>query len=1298
MSSRTILSITGMHCASCAAIITRKLKKTTGVIEANVNYGANKATIVYDESAVDIPALIDAIKKAGYGAVIASTVDREEEKQRKTAEIAVYRRKFFWGLLLSLPMLYFMAGTFLPFLPFVDLITPWMGIISVLLATPVQFWLGASFYHSAWSALRVRTFNMDSLIAIGTSTAYFYSLWNIGVHWNIEGTLIGSHEDLYFEVAAFLITFVLLGKWLEASAKGATSDAIQKLMGLQAKTARVLRNGTTIDIPIEDVVVGDIVIVRPGEKIPVDGIVSKGHTSVDESMLTGESIPKEKQEGDRVFGATMNGNGSIEFRAEKIGAETALARIIRFVEDAQGSKAPIQDFADWVSSWFVPAVIGVAILTFAVWMFLGATVTFALLSFVSVVVIACPCALGLATPTSIMVATGKGAELGILIRGGEPLEAAKKIDTIIFDKTGTLTMGKPTVTDVIVVTSKMQQQDIVRIAASLEQGSEHLLADAIVRHAAQQNIALSSAEGFIAIPGHGIEGIIDGKKYFLGNRRLMEKDNIAVGALHAKPLQELEEQGKTAMLFSDDKEILGIIAVADTLKETSKHAVAHLHTMGINVIMISGDNERTARAIAEQLGIDHVLAEVLPEDKAKEVQQLQASGKKVAMVGDGINDAPALAQANLGIAMGSGTDIAMETGGIVLVKNDVRDVVTAIKLSRATVNKIHQNMFFALFYNVIGIPIAARVFIGFGIVLRPELAGLAMAMSSVSVVTNSLLLKGFSPLRRNWISDIAPIVMTVGFTALFLGFARLSSAESGGMSSLEQKFPDISRSASDLASPITRKADGTVVITLETKEVISELAPDTTYQYWTYNGTVPGPFLRVREGETVEVQLTHAGDDEDMAGKEASDITFDLLAPRAYADGGQDDGDAHEKSSVHAVEGHATHSIDLHAVTGPGGGAVLTQVQDGETKIFRFTANRPGVYVYHCASPHVPTHIANGMYGLIIVEPKEGLSTVDKEFYVMQGELYTAGALGRKGHQKLSKAKLLDEKPEYFVFNGRTGALAGSGALRASVGERIRLYVGVGGFVSSNFHVIGAVFDKVYPEGDITSPPLHNVQTTVIPAGGSAVVEFTVDVPGTYLLVDHSLTRSVDRGAHGELIVEGPRNPAMFSAVNPDPNHTHADLAMWVEGQKIDLSAGKYMLNEASNDPEKETNPHLHDGNGLVIHRHKPGQSIGEFLQAIDITTANKCVTLDEGTSVCDQGNKRWQMFVNGSELPFDHLYIFNDLDQILLTYGASKEQAVVQLQTLSDDACLYSQTCPERGKPPVENCVADPEVPCVEP
>lgn len=772
MASQTTLSITGMHCASCSALITRKLKKTAGVEEANVNFAAAKARIRFNPALTDEQDLIAAVVAAGYGAVPANEQDREAEKKRRAAEITGYRNKFFIGLVLSLPMLYFMIAQFLPTLPFAESHMAYMGIVSLILATPVQFWLGAGFYRGFWSSLKMGTFSMDSLIAIGTSTAYFYSLYNFIAHFLTEGTVIGEMHDLYFEVASFLITFVLLGKWMEAQAKGKTSEAIQKLMGLQAKTARVLRDGQAVDVPIEEVQAGDTVIVRPGEKVPVDGIVTKGLTSIDESMLTGESIPVEKKEGDRIFGATMNGTGSIEFRAEKVGSETALAQIIRFVEEAQGSKAPIQAFADWISSWFVPAVIGIAILTFIVWMFIGAGLTFSLLAFVSVIVIACPCAMGLATPTSIMVATGKGAENGILIRGGEPLEAANKMNVIVFDKTGTLSKGKPEVTNIVAFEGS--EADILKIAASLEQGSEHPLAESIVNHAKAKGMTLSNTESFKAIPGHGVEGSINGKMFFMGNRKLMQK--IAISELQAEEvMQKLEEEGKTAMLLADEKHVIGIIAVADTLKETSKEAVQRLKSMGIEVYMITGDNKRTAHALARQTGITNVLAEVLPEDKANEVKKLQSSGKRVAMVGDGINDSPALAQADLGIAMGSGTDIAMETGGIVLVKNDLRDVVTAIRLSKATVGKIKQNMFFALFFNVIGIPIAARVFMHWGIILRPELAGLAMAFSSVSVVTNSLLLKGFHPMKRNWISDFAPIFMAVGFTAIFILFAKISS-------------------------------------------------------------------------------------------------------------------------------------------------------------------------------------------------------------------------------------------------------------------------------------------------------------------------------------------------------------------------------------------------------------------------------------------------------------------------------------------------------------------------------------------
>ncbi len=776
MSSNTTLSITGMHCASCSALITRKLKKTPGVEEANVNYGANKARVRFDASLVNEDGLIAAVKAAGYGASVANEQDREADKKRREAEIAHYRNAFLIGLILSLPMLFFMAVMYLVDVPaafgLVTAVTPWIAVISLILSTPVQFWLGAGFYKGFWASLRMGTFSMDSLIAIGTSVAYFYSLFNLVAFGLEAGTIIDHIDGLYFEVSSLLITFVLLGKWLEARAKGKTSDAISKLIGLQAKTARVIRDGETIEVPIEQVAVGDIVVVRPGEKVPVDGTVTRGHTSIDESMLTGESIPVEKHEGDKVFGATMNGNGSIEFRAEKVGAETALAQIIRFVEDAQGSKAPIQAFADWVSSWFVPAVIGIAILTLVVWLFLGATPTFALLAFVSVIVIACPCAMGLATPTSIMVATGKGAEQGILIRGGEPLEAANKLNAIVFDKTGTLTKGKPEVTDIVALSG--YEKDVLRIAASLEQGSEHPLAESIVAHAKRQGVALENVEGFTAVPGHGVEGSLGAAMYHLGNRALMAKAGIDASGIESL-LHALEEAGKTAMILANASTVIGIVAVADGVKDTSKEAVSRLKAMGLELYMITGDNALTAKAIAQSVGITNVLAEVLPAGKAAEVKKLQERGLRVGMVGDGINDSPALAQADLGIAMGNGTDIAIETGGIVLVRNDLRDVVTAIKLSRATVSKIKQNMFFALFFNVIGIPIATRAFAHWGLVLRPELAGLAMAFSSVSVVTNSLLLKGFHPTRRNLLSDAAPYVMAVGFTILFLFFARISS-------------------------------------------------------------------------------------------------------------------------------------------------------------------------------------------------------------------------------------------------------------------------------------------------------------------------------------------------------------------------------------------------------------------------------------------------------------------------------------------------------------------------------------------
>ncbi len=776
---RVILSLTGMHCASCAAIIEKTLRKSEGVKQANVNFAAEKASVIFDTAVVSPQALIAGVKKAGYGASLIDEADAEFDSRKRAEQIASLRRSFYFSLVLSLPMLYFMLLDFFKWLPGGHLFPPYFGIISLLLATPVQFVAGARFYQGAWSALRMRTFNMDSLIAIGTSAAYFYSLAYYIDYVVAKGSLIGlggmKIPELYFETAAFLITFVLLGKWLEAKAKGRTSDAIRKLMGLQAKTAMVIRDGETREIPVDEVLHGDIVVVRPGEKVPVDGIITRGSSALDESMVTGESIPVEKAVGDTVIGATINKTGSFEFEAIRVGSETTLSQIIRLIEEAQGSKAPIQGFADRISAKFVPAVIGIAVLTFAVWfLVMGASFNFALMAFTAVIVIACPCALGLATPTALMVGTGKGAEHGILVKGGEPLEQAEKIRTIVFDKTGTLTKGEPEVTDVLAL-GDVDDNAVLQISASLEKSSEHSLAEAVYGYARDRSIELKEVEDFEAIPGNGIRGRIGGRFYFFGNRRLMEEvAGIDTTSVNSK-LTQLEEQGKTVMILASQEELLGAVAVADTVKETSLEAIQMLSKEGIDVYMITGDNQRTAQAVAAQLGIEHVLAEVLPGDKASEVKKLQDAGAKVAMVGDGINDAPALAQADLGIAMGSGTDVAMETGGIVIIRNDLRDVVTAIDLSKETMGKVRQNMFFALFYNVMGIPIAARLFTAFGLVLRPELAGLAMALSSISVVSNSLLLRNFRPGRKNWASKIAPVVMIVLFTLMFLGFAKLST-------------------------------------------------------------------------------------------------------------------------------------------------------------------------------------------------------------------------------------------------------------------------------------------------------------------------------------------------------------------------------------------------------------------------------------------------------------------------------------------------------------------------------------------
>jgi Cu+-exporting ATPase len=750
-----------MTCASCSAIIEKILGRTDGISSATVNLATERLAVTYDPAVIDILGIEAAVKATGYSAtelrahIAETTTDQSAQAPSETSRHE--RALFVFALAFAFPV--FLISMVPPFMTvYPTVVATWLAellggawdpmmvqkYMAFILTTPVQFYAGAQFYRGFWHALRRRSGNMDTLIAIGTSAAYFYS---------VAATFVPSLADqpVFYETAALLITFVLLGKLLEARAKGKTGDAIKKLMGLAAKTARVVRNGSEVDVPVEQVIVGDIVVVRPGEKVPVDGVVAEGSSAVDESMLTGESIPVEKNTGDTVIGATMNKLGSFKFRATKVGADTALAQIVKLVEDAQGSKAPVQRFADRISAIFVPAVIAASIVTFLVWMFVvpnyvdaafySAITPFvkALLAATSVMVIACPCALGLATPTAIMVGTGKGAENGILIKSGEALETAYKIKAIVFDKTGTLTHGKPVVTEAEAF-GGLDQAELVRLAAALERSSEHPLAEAIVNQATDIGIALPEVTGFSAVPGHGVEGVVEGRRVALGNRKLMEREGVDVAA-YTDRISALEDEGKTVMLTAIDGKAAGLIAVADTLKANSREAVARLAEMDVEVFMITGDNRRTAEAIASQAGIqpNHVLAEVLPENKAEEVAKLQDRGMVTAMVGDGINDTPALAQADVGIAMGAGTDIAMETGGIVLIKNDLRDVVTAIELSKRTMRKIHQNFFWALGYNTLGIPVAA---LG---ILRPEIAGAAMALSSVSVVTSSLMLRRFKP-------------------------------------------------------------------------------------------------------------------------------------------------------------------------------------------------------------------------------------------------------------------------------------------------------------------------------------------------------------------------------------------------------------------------------------------------------------------------------------------------------------------------------------------------------------------------
>jgi Cu+-exporting ATPase len=910
-----MLQIQGMTCASCVRRVEKALGRVEGVSEANVNLATEQAHVVFDPSRASLDNMRSAVEKAGYGIgaipdqtapdVTAPPAEDAQEVDRQR-EIDDLKRK--WTVSLTVGVL-MMALMYLPLSIPMNVLAP----LLLIAATIVQFWAGRPIYQAAWVAARHGGTNMNTLIAVGTSVAYAYSafvtLWpRLAMEW-------GFPQNLYFETGVIIIALILLGRWLEARAKRQTGAAIKALMGLQVRTARVIRDGAERDLPIEAVLVGDRLRVRPGEKVPVDGLIEEGRSAVDESMLTGESLPVEKSPGDVVIGATLNKTGSFIFRATKVGRDTTLAQIVRLVEQAQGSKAPMQRLADRISEVFVPAILVLAALTFVGWMLVGPEprVTLALQAAISVLIIACPCALGLATPTAIMVGTGKAAEYGILIRGGEALEGARRVNTIVLDKTGTLTRGKPAVTQIL-TSNGLGENELLRLAAAAEVGSEHPLGEAIVSRAQELQLELPAAQHFQAFAGRGIQAQVDGREVLLGTRALLEDYGIYLDGL-ADSADTLGQGGATPMYVAVGDQAVGLIAVADTLRPESRAAVDQLKALGLEVRMLTGDNAATAQAIARQAGIDRVLAEVLPDQKAEKVQALEAAGRVVAMVGDGINDAPALAQADLGIAIGTGTDVAMAASDITLIGSDLRSIVTAIALSRKTVSVIKQGLFWAFAYNVVLIPVAMGVLYPlFGVLLNPVLAAAAMAMSSVSVVTNALRLRGFKrpesaqsilrPSIRERISEyaylvgIAIVALTIGAAALF--FARESMAKPVSMGVVAADTRPVSRT-----------------IKIQTTDAL-RFTPDQ---------------VSVNAGDTVAFEITNSG-----------------AVPHEFFVGTQAEQQAHETE----MSGGSNMMDEPNAVAVPAGG----------TARLVYTFDQPGTLEYGC---HVPGHYAAGMLGTITV-------------------------------------------------------------------------------------------------------------------------------------------------------------------------------------------------------------------------------------------------------------------------------------------------------------------------------------------